>query len=129
MKRKSKEPVEVPYKRNLIGNNKRDTKKNFINLERRTTRLRRSSIEILPNELIYIIFSHLDVQTLFYVVRLVCKKWYHMAMSPILWKRIRVTNDVPTNILTKWIESSGLLRELSMENRNDANIMTEIVRL
>lgn len=129
MKRKSKEPVEVSAKRIIQENivDMPNLRSVIKSVQRRSVKKTKTRIGTLPNELLCKIFEYLDVQTLYYHVRLVCKRWCLVAMSPILWTKIQVKNDIPTQILTKWIECSGLLRELSMENRNDANLMTEIV--
>lgn len=130
MKNKSKDYVKVCLPRRstrklssqltIVNNNCRSYKK--------CNRKTKINFGILPNEILCKIFSYLNVQKLFFDIRLVCKRWSQVSMSPELWTKICVKNNIPTQILCKWIESSNLLKEIFMENRNDANIITELVR-
>lgn len=79
----------------------------------------------LPNEILLYIFSFLSHKELYTVVRCVCKRWYMLTSSSILWRKITAQNEVPSNILYKWIENSPLLKEVNLKERNDINTVTE----
>ncbi|KAJ8937497.1 hypothetical protein NQ318_011496 [Aromia moschata] len=79
----------------------------------------------LPDEILLLIFSFLSHKELYTAVRCVCKRWYVLTSSPVLWKRITAQHEVPSNILCKWIEHSPLLREVSLKERSDINTVTE----
>ena len=77
-----------------------------------------SSIMMLPDEVLTMIFSYLDVHELSTSVAPVCKHWYRMAHSPILWRKLcfdgkRVSTEFAKHLLTK----SPLLSELIITNR------------
>ncbi|XP_045469312.1 uncharacterized protein LOC123676986 [Harmonia axyridis] len=79
----------------------------------------------LPQEIIVHIFSFLPGIEITKNISLVCKKWNQISSTPSLWKHIRADQQVPTNILLKWVQNSPLLRELHLSHRNDTD---EIVR-
>lgn len=82
-------------------------------------------IDNLPDEILCSIFSYVPQVDLYFNVRLVCKRWQRIAADPFLWKKIEVSNDVPTEVLSKWIKTAPFLTNLSLSNRNDANTITE----
>ncbi|KAJ8946500.1 hypothetical protein NQ314_008874 [Rhamnusium bicolor] len=45
--------------------------------------------------------------------------------SPVLWKKITAQNEIPSNILCKWIENSPLLKEVYLRERTDINTVAE----
>ena len=76
------------------------------------------SIMMLPNEVLSMIFSYLDVHELSTSVAPVCKDWYRIAHNPILWRKLcfdgkRVSTEIAKRLLTK----SPLLSELIIANR------------
>ncbi|XP_018569914.1 uncharacterized F-box/LRR-repeat protein C02F5.7-like [Anoplophora glabripennis] len=79
----------------------------------------------LPNEILLYIFSFLSHKELYKIARCVCKRWYMLTSSPVLWKKITAQNEVPSNILCKWIENSPLLKEVNLRERSDINTVTE----
>lgn len=126
MKSKPKEPVRV----HLPRRSKRKLgMKNVPELpyiyKKKSTKL--SCIEKLPNEILCKIFASLPLKELFFNVRPVCRRWREVAMTPELWTKIEVENDIPTTVLSQWVKSAFLLKDLAMVNRNDANLMTELV--
>lgn len=79
----------------------------------------------LPNEILLYIFSFLSHHEMYTVVRCVCKRWYMLTSSPVLWKKITAKREVPSDILCKWIEHSPLLKEVNLKERTDINAVTE----
>jgi hypothetical protein len=76
------------------------------------------SIMMLPNEVLTMIFSYLNVRDLSTSVAPVCKHWYLIAHSPVLWRKLcfdgdRVSTEFAKNLLTK----SPYLSELIISNR------------
>jgi hypothetical protein len=76
------------------------------------------SIMMLPNEVLTMIFSYLNVCELSTSVAPVCKHWHLIAHSPILWRKLcfegdRVSTEFAKNMLTK----SPHLSELIISNR------------
>ena len=76
------------------------------------------SIMMLPQEVLRMIFSYLDVHELSTSVAPVCKYWYRIAHNPILWRKLcfdgkRVSTEFAKRLLTK----SPLLSELIITNR------------
>ena len=75
------------------------------------------SIMMLPNEVLTMIFSYLNVRELSTSVAPVCKHWHLIAHSPILWRKIsfdgeRVSTECVKSLLTK-----SHLSELIISNR------------
>lgn len=126
MKIKPKEPVKVhlPRRSKRKVGTKKVSQLPYI-YKKKSNKL--TNIEKLPNEILCDIFSRLSVKDLFFNVRTVCRRWRDVAMTPQLWTKIEVEGDISTTILTKWVKSAVLLKDLTMTNRNDANIMTEMV--
>lgn len=83
-----------------------------------------SPIHNVPDEVLFQIFSYIPHEQLYCSVRLVCKRWRRIAMDPLLWKIIEVSNDIPTETLNEWIKSAPLLKKLALIDRNDANSIT-----
>lgn len=79
----------------------------------------------LPDEILVYIFSFQTLEQLYRSTRCVCKRWYVLASSPLLWKRISVENEVPSDTLCGWIERSPLLKELTLKGRSDIDLVTE----
>lgn len=84
------------------------------------------SINNLPNEILFKIFSYIPHAELYYSVKRVCRRWKSIAGDSALWKSIRAPEEIPTEVLVEWIKHSTLLTELSIINRNDANLITDI---
>ncbi|CAG9863935.1 unnamed protein product [Phyllotreta striolata] len=76
---------------------------------------------LLPDEILTYIFSYFDQKELYTIIRLVCRRWYHLASSPTLWKRISAPEEVPSSTLCNWLEQSPLLTELELIGRSDVN--------
>ncbi|VEN44539.1 unnamed protein product, partial [Callosobruchus maculatus] len=77
----------------------------------------------LPNEVMVHIFSYLTHEELYKIARCVCKRWYLLVSSPVLWKRITVKQNVPSSVLLKWLENSPLLKELNLTGRGDIDFV------
>lgn len=83
------------------------------------------NIDNLPDEILCDIFSYVPQTDLYFSLRLVCKRWQRLATDPFLWKTIKVSNDVPTEVLSEWIKTAPFLTNLSLSHRNDANTIAE----
>nr|CAH7721178.1 unnamed protein product [Callosobruchus chinensis] len=81
----------------------------------------------LPNEVMAQIFSYLTHEELYKTARCVCKRWYLLVSSPVLWKRITAQQNVPSSVLLKWLEHSPLLKELNLTGRSDIDFVTNKV--
>nr|CAI5848200.1 unnamed protein product [Callosobruchus analis] len=82
---------------------------------------------VLPNEVMVKIFSYLTHEELYKTARCVCKRWYLLASSPVLWKKITAQQNVPSSVLFKWLEHSPLLKELNLTGRSDIDFVTNKV--
>ncbi|CAH1976903.1 unnamed protein product [Acanthoscelides obtectus] len=78
----------------------------------------------LPNEVMIKIFSYLTHEELYKTARCVCTRWYVLASAPVLWKTITAQQNVPSNVLLKWLEHSPLLQELNLTGRDDVDVVT-----
>ncbi|XP_069677218.1 F-box/LRR-repeat protein 7-like [Periplaneta americana] len=90
----------------------------------RCLRSRTSSCHIsrLPNEMITLIFSYLDVLELRASVAPVCKRWYELAHSPVLLRKLRFEGSrVATDTAKHLLEKAPLLRELTLVKRGDVD--------
>lgn len=85
------------------------------------------TIDGLPNEILFLIFSYIPQMDLHSNVKEVCKHWENIVIDPILWKTIRASEEIPTQVLVEWIKRSTLLKSLSVINRNDTNLIIEVV--
>lgn len=79
----------------------------------------------LPDEILLYIFSFLDVNNLYYNVRLVCPRWSRLSMVSSPWKNVTVDNEVSTQVLQNWIQFSPIIKHIQMSNRYDADIILE----
>jgi F-box domain. len=76
------------------------------------------SIMMLPNEILVMIFSYLDVHELSTSVAPVCKRWHSIAHSPILWRKLCFEGDgVSTEFAKRLITKSPQLSELIISDR------------
>lgn len=76
------------------------------------------TITRLPNELLTMIFSYLNVRELSMAVAPVCKQWYLIAHSPILWRKLCFDgNGISTENAKCLLTKSPLLSELDISNR------------
>lgn len=85
-----------------------------------------TSVNDLPNEILLKIFSYLPQSELYYSVKRVCRRWNSIATDTALWRSICAPEELPTEVLVEWIKRSTLLTHLSIINRNDANLITDI---
>lgn len=97
-----------------------------VSTETLTNEIRQPTIDDLPNEILFKIFSYIPQWELYFKVKKVCRRWNSIATDPALWKTIRAPEEIPTEVLVEWIKHSSLLTELSIINRNDANIITDV---
>lgn len=80
-----------------------------------------TTISYLPDELLLLIFSYLNVPELHSIVIPVCRKWAQVASTSCLWHTVKVGPDVPTETVIKWLETAGYkLKTLKIKRRNDA---------
>ncbi|XP_023704501.1 F-box/LRR-repeat protein 7-like isoform X2 [Cryptotermes secundus] len=78
------------------------------------------SITRLPNELLTMIFSYLNVRELSMAVAPVCKQWYLIAHSPVLWRKLCFSGDgLSTENAKCLLTKSPLLAEVIISNRDD----------
>ena len=76
------------------------------------------SIMMLPNEVLLMIFSYLNVHELSTSVAPVCKHWHLIAHSPVLWRKLCFEGDgVSTEFAKKLITKSPQLSELIISSR------------
>ena len=76
------------------------------------------SIMMLPNEVLTMIFSYLNVRELSTSVAPVCKHWHLIAHSPILWRKLSFDGDrVSTEFAKSLLTKSTHLSELIISNR------------
>jgi hypothetical protein len=76
------------------------------------------TITRLPNELLTMIFSYLNVRELSMAVAPVCKQWYVIAHSPVLWRKLSFSGDgLSTENAKCLLTKSPLLSELIISNR------------
>ncbi|KAJ4436089.1 hypothetical protein ANN_18716 [Periplaneta americana] len=76
------------------------------------------NIDRLPNELLILIFSYLDVRELSASVALVCKLWYELAQSPVLWRRLRFDGKgLTTDTAKALLKKAPILKELILSDR------------
>jgi hypothetical protein len=76
------------------------------------------TITRLPNELLTMIFSYLNVRELSLAVAPVCKRWYLIAHSPVLWRKLCFSGDGLSTENAKYLlTKSPLLSELIISNR------------
>lgn len=76
------------------------------------------TITRLPNELLTMIFSYLNVRELSLAVAPVCKQWYLIAHSPVLWRKLCFTGaGLSTENAKCLLTKSPLLSELIVSNR------------
>jgi hypothetical protein len=76
------------------------------------------SIARLPNEVLTMIFSYLTVRELSMSVAPVCRQWYIIAHSPVLWRKLCFTGDgISTENAKCLLTKSPLLSELIISNR------------
>lgn len=85
-----------------------------------------ATINDLPNEILLKILAYIPQSELYYNVKKVCRRWNNIAIDPALWKSIRAPEEIPTEVLIEWIKHSYFLTHLSVINRNDANLITEV---
>ncbi|XP_074039077.1 uncharacterized protein [Leptinotarsa decemlineata] len=81
---------------------------------------------ILPDEILLHIFSFLNNEELYRIARCVCKRWYLLTSSPVLWKKITAKGEVPSKVLCDWLKHSPLLKELILEERDDINMIAQV---
>lgn len=84
------------------------------------------TINDLPNEILLRIFAYIPQPELYYNVKKVCRRWSSIAIDNTLWKSIYAPEEIPTEVLVEWIKHSRLLTHLSIINRNDANLVTNL---
>jgi hypothetical protein len=76
------------------------------------------SIMMLPNEVLTMIFSYLNVRELSTSVAPVCKHWHLIAHSPILWRKLSFDGDrLSTEFVKGLLTKSPHLSELIISNR------------
>jgi len=76
------------------------------------------SIMMFPNEVLTLIFSYLNVRELSTSVAPVCKHWYHIAQTPILWRKLCFIGDrVSTEMVKTLLTKSPQLSELIISHR------------
>jgi len=76
------------------------------------------SIMMLPNEVLLMIFSYLNVHELSTSVAPVCKRWHLIAHNPILWRKLYFDGDrVPTEFAKNLLTKSPHLSELVISDR------------
>lgn len=85
-----------------------------------------ATINDLPNETLLRILSYIPQSELYYNVKRVCRRWDSIATDTALWRSIRAPEEIPTEVLVEWIKRSTLLTHLSIINRNDANLITNL---
>lgn len=95
-------------------------------IETLTARKTHTTINDLPNEILLKILSYISQSELYYNVKRVCRRWNNIATDSALWKSIRAPEEIPTEVLVEWIKRSTLLTDLSIINRNDANLITDV---
>lgn len=83
--------------------------------------------ENLPDEIICHIFSFLPQKDLYANARIVCDRWYRLSQIPSLWTTIRAGNDIPSRMLYKWLSQTLHLKNLFVDDRNDSNIIIQII--
>jgi hypothetical protein len=72
----------------------------------------------LPNEVLTMIFSYFDVRELSISVAPVCKRWYTVAHSSVLWRKLCFNGDeISTEHAKSLLTKSPLLSELVISNR------------
>lgn len=72
----------------------------------------------LPNEVLTMIFSYFDVRELSISVAPVCKHWYTIAHSSVLWRKLCFNGDgISTEKAKCLLTKSPLLSELIISNR------------
>jgi hypothetical protein len=72
----------------------------------------------LPNEVLTMIFSYLDIRELSISVAPVCRHWYVIAHSPVLWRKLCLKGDgISTENAKCLLTKSPLLSELIISNR------------
>lgn len=72
----------------------------------------------LSDEVLITIFKHLDVFELSTSVAPVCKRWYAVAHSPVLWRKLRFNGDeISTENAKSLLTKSPCLLELTISNR------------
>ncbi|KAG5894423.1 hypothetical protein JTB14_019793 [Gonioctena quinquepunctata] len=82
---------------------------------------------LLPNEMMIHIFSFLSHRDLSKNARLVCGRWKELSYSPTLWKKVVVTNDIPSKVVLHWLENSPILHELILQERNDLVQIIQVI--
>jgi hypothetical protein len=110
--------------------NKQGSKRKYAPTESVVERKRLRNFDYiasLPDEILLHIFSYLDTDDLYYNVRLVCRKWRRTAMLSSAWKDVRAGNDIPTHILSNWIQFSPVIKHFRISDRNDADVILEAV--
>lgn len=72
----------------------------------------------LPNEVLTMIFSYFDVRELSISVAPVCKHWYTVAHSSVLWRKLCFNGDgISTEKAKCLLTKSPLLSEVIISNR------------
>ncbi|XP_021916289.1 uncharacterized protein LOC110828159 isoform X2 [Zootermopsis nevadensis] len=76
----------------------------------------------LPNEMLTMIFSYFDVRELSTAVAPVCKHWYTVAHSSVLWRKLCFNGDgISTEKAKCLLTKSPLLSELIISCRDDVD--------
>jgi hypothetical protein len=76
------------------------------------------SITKLPNEVLTMIFSYLNVRDLSTSVAPVCKHWHIIAHSPVLWRKLRFDGGrISTESAKNLLKKSPHLSQLIISNR------------
>lgn len=112
--------VSIPHHK------KRSYYKRCVSVDIPVSRQTQTTIGDLPNEILFKILSYIPQSELYYSVKRVCRRWNSIATDPALWKTIRAPEEIPTEVLIEWIKRSSLLTHLSIINRSDANLVTDI---
>lgn len=126
-KRYKKRPIYVTLPRKSSRIIKFRSLKYQTSFQHKRSSRNKTHVNQLPSEVLLNIFSYLNTKELFCNVRCVCRRWRELAVAPILWKDIEADNSVPKEILETWIRKSSLLNSFSVKDRNDTNIILELV--